>query len=101
MFNVAISNVPGPTSRCILRAKLEASIRYRCCSMVSLDVTCVSYAGKLNFGYTAARHLAHMQRWRCIPRGFGRIGGGDRRRLTDWHMGRQTIAGLRRVPESH
>ena len=40
------------------------SSRSRCCSTATpLNITCVSYAGTLNFGFTGARDtLPHLQR---------------------------------------
>ncbi|GIX35639.1 MAG: putative diacyglycerol O-acyltransferase [Lysobacteraceae bacterium] len=65
MFNVTISNVPGPPRPLYFRgARMEA------CYPVSLvthgqalNITCQSYAGHLNFGFTGCRDsLPHMQR---------------------------------------
>lgn len=65
MFNLAISNVPGPDQTLYLGgAKLEAM--YPVSVLMhgqALNITCLSYAGKLNFGFTGARDaLPHMQR---------------------------------------
>lgn len=56
-FNVVISNVPGPReSLYMMGAKLEgifpvsAPTQGQC-----LNITCLSYAGTLNFGFTACR----------------------------------------------
>lgn len=56
-FNVVISNVPGPReSLYMMGAKLEgiypvsAPTQGQC-----LNITCLSYAGALNFGFTACR----------------------------------------------
>ena len=65
MFNITISNVPGPDTPLYFRgAKLEASYPV---SLVShgqaLNITCQSYAGHLHFGFTGCRDsLPHMQR---------------------------------------
>jgi WS/DGAT/MGAT family acyltransferase len=64
-FNVAISNVPGPPEPLYLNGSRLDSL-----SPVSLllhgnalNITCVSYAGTLNFGLTGARDtLPHLQR---------------------------------------
>ena len=65
MFNVAISNVPGPKETLYLGgARLEAM--YPVSLLMhgqALNITCVSYAGTLNFGYTGCRDtLPSMQR---------------------------------------
>jgi diacylglycerol O-acyltransferase / wax synthase len=65
MFNITISNVPGPEQPLYFRgAKMEASYPV---SLVShgqaLNITCQSYAGFLHFGFTGCRDsLPHMQR---------------------------------------
>ena len=65
MFNITISNVPGPDHALYFRgARLEASYPV---SLVShgqaLNITCQSYDGYLNFGFTGCRDsLPHMQR---------------------------------------
>ncbi len=65
MFNVTISNVPGPDETLYFRgARLDATYPV---SLVShgqaLNITCHSYAGTLNFGFVACRDaLPHMQR---------------------------------------
>lgn len=65
MFNITISNVPGPDHALYFRgAKMEASYPV---SLVShgqaLNITCQSYDGFLNFGFTGCRDsLPHMQR---------------------------------------
>ncbi len=64
-FNVCISNVPGPTEQLYFRgAALEAvypvSIPIH---GLALNITCYSYNGRLNFGFTGCRDtLPHMQR---------------------------------------
>lgn len=64
-FNVAISNVPGPTEPLYLNgSRLDALFPL---SLLlhgnALNITCVSYAGTLNFGFTGAREiLPHLQR---------------------------------------
>ncbi len=65
MFNVTISNVPGPDRPLYFRgARLDAAYPV---SLVThgqaLNITCQSYAGTLAFGFTACRDsLPHMQR---------------------------------------
>lgn len=65
VFNVTISNVPGPDQPLYYNgAKLEAMYPV---SLIAhggaLNITCLSYAGTLNFGYTGCRDtLPHMQR---------------------------------------
>jgi len=65
VFNVTISNVPGPTQPLYYEgAKLEAMYPV---SLIAhggaLNITCLSYAGSLNFGYTGCRDtLPSMQR---------------------------------------
>lgn len=65
MFNITISNVPGPEDEMYFRgAKMEATYPV---SLVShgqaLNITCQSYGGKLAFGFTGCRDtLPHMQR---------------------------------------
>lgn len=65
VFNVTISNVPGPEQTLYYNgAKLEAMYPV---SLIAhggaINITCLSYAGTLNFGYTGCRDtLPHMQR---------------------------------------
>lgn len=65
MFNITISNVPGPDKPLYYRgARLEAAYPV---SLVThgqaLNITCQSYAGYLAFGFTGCRDtLPHMQR---------------------------------------
>lgn len=65
VFNLTISNVPGPQKPLYFNgARMEGIFPV---SLVAhgqaLNITCLSYAGKLNFGFTAARDtLPHMQR---------------------------------------
>ncbi|MGD9584584.1 MAG: WS/DGAT domain-containing protein, partial [Lysobacterales bacterium] len=65
MFNITISNVPGPERPLYFRgARLEAPYPV---SLVShgqaLNITCQSYAGRIAFGFTGCRDsLPHMQR---------------------------------------
>lgn len=65
VFNVTISNVPGPgTTLYFEGAKLEAMYPV---SLIAhggaLNITCLSYAGSLNFGFTGCRDtLPSMQR---------------------------------------
>lgn len=64
MFNVTISNVPGPDKPLYFRgALMEASYPV---SLVThgqaINITCQSYAGHLHFGFTGCRDsLPHMQ----------------------------------------
>ena len=64
-FNLGISNVPGPTEPLYLNgSRLDALFPL---SLLlhgnALNITCVSYAGTLNFGFTGARdNLPHLQR---------------------------------------
>jgi WS/DGAT/MGAT family acyltransferase len=65
VFNVTISNVPGPAQPLYFYgAKLEAMYPVSLLSHgQALNITCVSYAGSVNFGFTGARDtLPHMQR---------------------------------------
>ncbi len=65
VFNITISNVPGPRETLYFNgAKLEAMYPV---SLIAhggaLNITCLSYAGTLNFGFTGCRDtLPHMQR---------------------------------------
>ncbi|WP_372964434.1 wax ester/triacylglycerol synthase family O-acyltransferase [Marinobacter sp.] len=65
VFNVTISNVPGPNETLYFEgAKLEATYPV---SLIAhggaLNITCLSYAGTLNFGYTGCRDtLPSMQK---------------------------------------
>lgn len=65
VFNVTISNVPGPSQTLYYEgAKLEAMYPV---SLIAhggaLNMTCLSYDGSLNFGYTGCRDtLPSMQR---------------------------------------
>ncbi len=64
-FNLGISNVPGPAEPLYLNgSRLDALFPL---SLLvhgnALNITCVSYAGTLNFGFTGARDtLPHLQR---------------------------------------
>ncbi len=64
-FNLGISNVPGPTQPLYLNgSRLDALFPL---SLLlhgnALNITCVSYADTLNFGFTGARDtLPHLQR---------------------------------------
>jgi len=65
MFSLAISNVPGPKKPLYFAgAKLEAIYPVSVLAHgQALNITCVSYAGELNFGFTGCRDiLPHMQR---------------------------------------
>jgi WS/DGAT/MGAT family acyltransferase len=65
MFNLTISNVPGPEKPLYFAgARLEAMYPISLLSHgQALNITCVSYAGTLNFGFTGCRDtLPHMQR---------------------------------------
>ena len=68
-FNVGISNVPGPSEPLYFNgSRLDALFPL---SLLfhgnALNITCVSYAGTLNFGFTGARdtlpHLQHLAVW--------------------------------------
>jgi WS/DGAT/MGAT family acyltransferase len=64
-FNLGISNVPGPSEPLFMNgSRLDALFPL---SLLlhgnALNITCVSYAGTLNFGFTGARDtLPHLQR---------------------------------------
>ncbi len=63
-FNVTISNVPGPAEPLYLMgARMEAMYPVSVPTHGQcLNITCTSYAGKVNFGFTACRDaLPHMQ----------------------------------------
>lgn len=65
MFNLTISNVPGSDQPMYLcGARLEAMYPVSVLTHgQALNITCVSYAGSLNFGFTGCRDtLPHMQR---------------------------------------
>ncbi len=65
VFNVTISNVPGPDHTLYFQgARLEAMYPLSLLAHGgALNITCVSYDGKVNFGFTGARDaLPHMQR---------------------------------------
>ncbi|MGH8530051.1 MAG: WS/DGAT/MGAT family O-acyltransferase [Nevskiales bacterium] len=65
VFNLVVSNVPGPSHSLYLRgARMEASYPVSIPSHGSaMNITCQSYAGTLNFGFTGCRDtLPHMQR---------------------------------------
>jgi len=68
-FNVGISNVPGPREPLFFNgSRLDAMFPL---SLLfhgnALNITCLSYAGTLNFGFTGARdtlpHLQHLAIW--------------------------------------
>ena len=68
-FNVGISNVPGPPEPLYFNgSRLDAMFPL---SLLfhgnALNITCLSYAGTLNFGFTGARdslpHLQHLAVW--------------------------------------
>lgn len=64
-FSVGISNVPGPTETLYFNgAKLDALFPLSLLTHGNaLNITCLSSAGKLNFGFTGARDtLPHLQR---------------------------------------
>ena len=64
-FSVGISNVPGPPQELYFNgARLDSVFPL---SLLlhgnALNITCISYAGQLNFGFTGARDtLPHLQR---------------------------------------
>jgi diacylglycerol O-acyltransferase len=64
-FNVAISNVPGPPETVYFNgARLDAVSPLSLLTHGNgLNITCLSYAGTLNFGFTGARDtLPHLQK---------------------------------------
>jgi diacylglycerol O-acyltransferase / wax synthase len=64
-FNVGISNVPGPPVPLYFNgSRLDALFPLSLLTHgIALNITCVSYAGTLNFGFTGARDsLPHLQR---------------------------------------
>jgi WS/DGAT/MGAT family acyltransferase len=64
-FNVGISNVPGPTEPLYMHGSRLDSLFPLSLLMHgnALNITCVSYAGTLNFGFTGARDtMPHLQR---------------------------------------
>ena len=65
VFNLTISNVPGPTEPLYFRgAKLEAMYPVSAVTHgQALNITCYSYAGTLSFGFSACRDtLPRIQR---------------------------------------
>lgn len=63
-FNLAISNVPGPTEpRYFNGARLDGMYPVSLLTQgTALNITCVSYAGRLDFGFVGARNtLPHLQ----------------------------------------
>ncbi|MFN2328358.1 MAG: wax ester/triacylglycerol synthase family O-acyltransferase [Chromatocurvus sp.] len=65
VFNVTISNVPGPREPLYLRgSRLEAMFPVSAVTHgQALNITCYSYAGTLSFGFAGCRDtLPHMQR---------------------------------------
>lgn len=64
-FNVGVSNVPGPTEPLYADgSRLDALFPMSLLTHRSaLNITCVSYAGTLDFGFTGAREtMPHLQR---------------------------------------
>jgi hypothetical protein len=64
-FNLGISNVPGPTEPLYLNGSRLDALSPLSLLMHgnALNITCVSYAGTLNFGFTGARDsIPHLQR---------------------------------------
>ena len=87
-MNVTISNVPGPDGTLYLNeAKLEAMYPVSIpLQGQGLNITCISYAGQLNVGFTGSRDcLPHLQRIavyagdaleeldRLLPAGRGKV----------------------------
>ncbi|MDY0068630.1 MAG: wax ester/triacylglycerol synthase family O-acyltransferase [Porticoccaceae bacterium] len=65
VFNLTVSNVPGPTEHLYLRgARLEAMYPVSAITHgQALNITCYSYAGTLSFGFAGCRDtLPRMQR---------------------------------------
>ncbi len=65
VFNVTVSNVPGPTEPLYFRgSRLEAMYPVSAVTHgQALNITCYSYAGTLTFGFAGCRDtLPHMQR---------------------------------------
>jgi len=65
-MNLTISNVPGPEHILYLNgAKLEATFPISIpVQGQALNITCVSYAGQLNVGFTGSRDsLPGLQKW--------------------------------------
>lgn len=65
VFNVVISNVPGPDEPLYFRgARLDSSYPMSIpVHGLALNITCMSYAGSLNFGFIGCRDtLPHLQR---------------------------------------
>jgi WS/DGAT/MGAT family acyltransferase len=64
-FSLGISNVPGPTEPLYIDgSRLDALFPLSLLTQGNaLNITCVSYAGTLNFGFTGARDtMPHLQR---------------------------------------
>jgi diacylglycerol O-acyltransferase len=64
-FNVGISNVPGPPEPLYMNGSRLDALSPLSLLMHgnALNITCVSYAGTLNFGFTGARDtMPHLQR---------------------------------------
>jgi diacylglycerol O-acyltransferase / wax synthase len=99
-FNLGVSNVPGPTSPLYFNgSRLDALFPL---SLLlhgnALNITCVSYAGTLNFGFTGARdtlpHLQHLAI--CMGESLAeieRILLGKRARTTSRRPSQSTRAG--------
>ena len=64
-FSLGISNVPGPTEALYMNgSRLDSLFPLSLLTQGNaLNITCVSYAGTLNFGFTGARDtMPHLQR---------------------------------------
>jgi diacylglycerol O-acyltransferase / wax synthase len=87
-FSLAISNVPGPPEPLYLNgARLDAIFPLSLLTHGNaLNITCLSYAGTLGFGFTGARDtLPHLQRLAVYT-------GETVEETADWLLGRKLTA---------